>query len=392
MVKKRKSGGESLKRDREEQDLAVLQQAKGRASELIRLGNSDEHVFLMLTLEYEPSFVEQHKDVLLAGAMRKAKKKKAKANPPQQQQQVQAGKKTQKTKPQQREQQKASLSWQPAVAGHGLAAQMQELAEWLVPTAREVQLREQTIARLRQTAEGATVTVVGSFAHGLWLPNADVDVVMEQHAGSLRAVARSIRKIGQRVTLLESARVPIIKYVDSKTGVPVDVSFNIRSGIQLNSLLSSVLEQHRSGDMLIRVVKYYLNGFPKLCDPSCGGLGSYSIFCLCVSFLQHQEAGPPVEAGQSCKAFFGFWGQSFNSDVLGVSLLNGGSFFAKKTHGEDFHGPLTLEDPLDSTNNISRATHRWLEVKRLFLDAFVALSEGKSLAQVVSKTQMKRLR
>ena len=375
--------GRDKKRGRDDTAQA-LQQAKARASELTKLGNADDRVFLLLSLEFAPEFIEEHRGLLLAGAMKKAKKKKKTMTPAKQTE----------AQPPKNELKLGKERWLPRkMAGQALEAQVAALAHWLVPTPREAELRRQTVQRLREQlglGEGASLTVVGSFAHGLYLPNSDVDVVVENHPNAFQRVSRCIHKIGQRVKLIRHARVPICKYEDSKTGVAVDVCFDQRQGVQLNALLDGVLAQFRHGEMLIKVVKFYLSGFPQLCDPACGGLGSYSVFCLAVSFLQHRDPSHAQSASELLLAFLHFWGREFNSDALGVSLLDGGSFFAKGGRGEDFHGPLALEDPLDENNNVGRATHRWADVRRLFAAAHAALSSGTSLVDLVARTHMPR--
>jgi non-canonical poly(A) RNA polymerase PAPD5/7 len=369
------------KRGRDDTAGEVLQEAKARASELTKRGNPDDRVFLQLSLEFTPEFIDEHRAVLLGGAIKKAKKK-ARMQTREDEREEEAALKPSKDR------------WAPRVspAAEALDAQVAALAHWLIPTAHEAEARRHTVQRLREQLKpaDASLTVVGSFAHGLYLPNSDVDVVVENHPNAFQAVSKSARKIGVQVKLIRNARVPIVKYVDSKTGVAVDVCFDQPQGAQLNSLLSGVLAHFGAGKLLIKVVKYYLNGFSQLCDPACGGLGSYSVFCLCVSFLQHRDPSASESVSELLMAFFRFWGREFNSEELGVALLDGGSFFSKSSRSEDFHGPLALEDPLDADNNVGRATRKWSEVRRLFCKAHEALASGKSLAQLVARTHMPR--
>lgn len=120
-----------------------------------------------------------------------------------------------------------------------------------------------------------------------------------------------------------------------------------------------LLPKFQKLEQLVVLVKCFVAGLGLLCDPAFGGLGSYSIFCLCVSLLQHQ-AEDAATLEELLLKFFCFWGREFNSDALGVSLHNGGSFFVKSSRSSpDFRCSLVIEDPLDWHNNIGRPTYRW---------------------------------
>lgn len=88
-----------------------------------------------------------------------------------------------------------------------------------------------------------------------------------------------------------------------------------------------------------------------------GGLGSYSIVCLAVSFLQMHpkirrgEIDPEENLGVLLIEFFELYGKHFNYDEVGVSLTDGGTYFNKHARGwhSDFRkNILCIEDPSDS--------------------------------------------
>ncbi len=225
------------------------------------------------------------------------------------------------------------------------------------------------------------------------LPGGDVDVVLETEL-SLKQLGKHLRRVGTQVMILQYARVPIVKYVDQKTQLPVDVSFS-QNGILLNKLLEGILPRFQDLEPLLFLVKCFVSGLDKLNDPSKGGLGSYSIFCLVVSFLQHNNELEELQGDLSrlFRGFMKFWGSIFNSAALGVSLHAGGSFFAKNERvSADFRTALVLEDPLDALNNVSRATHRWLDVRAAFADASTRLESGSvSLASLMSTIKFQRV-
>jgi non-canonical poly(A) RNA polymerase PAPD5/7 len=87
-----------------------------------------------------------------------------------------------------------------------------------------------------------------------------------------------------------------------------------------------------------------------------GGLGSYSIVCLAVSFLQMHpkirrgEIDPDRNLGVLVMEFFELYGCCFNYDEVGISVRAGGTYFSKRQRGWfDFakRGLLSIEDPAD---------------------------------------------
>ena len=113
---------------------------------------------------------------------------------------------------------------------------MWRYAELVAPDVKEMQQRHSAIQRtvqcVRQVYPAGRVEVTGSSATGLTLPTSDIDLVLltpgtdtsgkqycvallSQLVIPLRAMAT-----GRRVVLIK-ARVPILTWVDSRSGLPV---------------------------------------------------------------------------------------------------------------------------------------------------------------------------
>ena len=77
---------------------------------------------------------------------------------------------------------------------------------------------------------------------------------------------------------------PLIKYNDSETGISIDISFSRASGLDAKHWTLLALKLYPMLRSLVLFVKYYLHlrGFDV---PYQGGLSSYSVICLCISFL-----------------------------------------------------------------------------------------------------------
>jgi non-canonical poly(A) RNA polymerase PAPD5/7 len=87
-----------------------------------------------------------------------------------------------------------------------------------------------------------------------------------------------------------------------------------------------------------------------------GGLGSYSIVCLAISFLQmhpkirNGEIDPEKNLGVLIMEFFEYYGLYFNYNDVGISLRDGGTYFNKahRGWGDPSRGALlSIEDPAD---------------------------------------------
>lgn len=73
-----------------------------------------------------------------------------------------------------------------------------------------------------------------------------------------------------------------------------------------------------------------------------GGVGSYLLFVMCLSFLQqHRVCSSPslmgaVGMGHLVFDFLQLYGRDFNFDTTAVSVRNGGSYFPKVSHWRPF--------------------------------------------------------
>ncbi|KAH9465169.1 hypothetical protein Pst134EA_013062 [Puccinia striiformis f. sp. tritici] len=284
----------------------------------------------------------------------------------------------------------------------------------------------------------------GSFGTKLYLPAGDIDLVIisqqmmnEQKSRILYKLAPLIREnnIGQEVVVIAKAKVPIIKFKTIFGNINVDISINQSNGIvamkKVTELLddicaishefvkpkSSNRKNHKdtasSGEKeeienlhdgeeeeeeekkitkivnelgaakcLILVVKSVLKQ-RGMNEVYTGGLGSYSIICLVVSFLQlhpkiqRGDIDPNKNLGVLLLEFFELYGKHFNFDRTGISVRKGGYYFVKADRGwvrERQPYLLSIEDPADESNDISGGSHNILSVRSAFSGAFDLLS------------------
>lgn len=162
--------------------------------------------------------------------------------------------------------------------------------------------------------------------------------------------------ITDRVTIIAKAKVPIIKFVTRHGRFSVDVSVNQNNGVAAGKIIKNFIRELPALRALVLIIKSFLNQ-RSMNEVFTGGLGSYSIVCLVVSFLQMHpkirrgEIDPEKNLGTLVMEFFELYGLYFNYQEVGISLRDGGSYYNKSRRGwSDFRNPglLSIEDPGDS--------------------------------------------
>ena len=187
----------------------------------------------------------------------------------------------------------------------------------------------------------------GSFAAGLYLPTADMDVVI---------VSNSFRSSGQKVAcqghnqmwrfakyletsrlartnceVITGAKVPIVKFVDRLTGIRVDVSFENDTGVIANDTFSRWKGEFPAMPVLVTVIKQFLM-MRGLNEVQHGGLGGFSVTCLVTSLLQNMprvQSGdviPEQHLGEMLLEFLDFYGNRLDTTRNGITMEPPGYF------------------------------------------------------------------
>ncbi|KAK6157395.1 hypothetical protein DH2020_011643 [Rehmannia glutinosa] len=109
-----------------------------------------------------------------------------------------------------------------------------DFCDFLSPTPEERESRNAAIDSVFDVVKyiwpNAEVEVFGSFKTGLYLPSSDIDVVIlgsnvSRPQMGLQALSRALsqRGIAKKIQVIAKARVPIIKFVEKKSGVAFDI-------------------------------------------------------------------------------------------------------------------------------------------------------------------------
>ena len=151
----------------------------------------------------------------------------------------------------------------------------------------------------------------GSFAAGLYLPNADMDVVVVsqrfwsngfpdicRNFSQMTRLARYLENKGiadpSSVEIIAKAKVPLVKFIDRITNLRVDMSFENDTGLIANNTFQTWKKAYPAMPVLVIVIKQFLmmRGLNEVAN---GGLGGFSVTCLVTSLLQNM---PRVQSGQ----------------------------------------------------------------------------------------------
>ncbi|NXF29188.1 PAPD5 polymerase, partial [Nyctibius bracteatus] len=268
--------------------------------------------------------------------------------------------------------------------------------KYISPRPEEERMRMEVVNRIENVIKelwpNADVQIFGSFKTGLYLPTSDIDLVVfgKWETLPLWTLEEALRKHNvadeNSVKVLDKATVPIIKLTDSFTEVKVDISFNVQNGVKAAQLIKDFIKKYPVLPYLVLVLKQFLLQ-RDLNEVFTGGIGSYSLFLMAVSFLQlhprEDACMPSANYGVLLIEFFELYGRHFNYLKTGIRIKDGGSYVAKDEVQKsmlDGYRPsmLYIEDPLQPGNDVGRSSYGAMQVKQAFDYAYVVLSHAVS--------------
>lgn len=276
-----------------------------------------------------------------------------------------------------------------------LTSEIKDFVKYISPSADEIKNRNKVINNLKEHISSlwpdAELHCFGSFATDLYLPGSDIDCVVISKRGrydnksSLYQLTSYIRNhnLGVEVVPIAKAKVPIIKFVDPKTRIHIDISFEKTNGLTAAKLIIDWLSQTPGLRELVLIVKHFL-AVRKLNEVHVGGLGGFSIICLVYSFLKlhprlsTNNIDPLENLGCLLIEFFELYGYNFGYDNVALAFnSNKEPIYLTKRSNPDLLGrnpfSLAIQDPFDPSNNISRGSFNLKDIKRAFGGAFELL-------------------
>ncbi|KAK2489122.1 hypothetical protein MC885_013386 [Smutsia gigantea] len=302
-----------------------------------------------------------------------------------------------------------SRTYSPGI--QGLHEEIIDFYNFMSPCPEEAAMRREVVKRIETVVKdlwpAADVQIFGSFSTGLYLPTSDIDLVVfgKWERPPLQLLEQALRKHNVAepcsIKVLDKATVPIIKLTDQETEVKVDISFNMETGVRAAEFIKNYMKKYSLLPYLILVLKQFLLQ-RDLNEVFTGGISSYSLILMAISFLQGilesvqnvdallLQLHPRIDArradenlGMLLVEFFELYGRNFNYLKTGIRIKEGGAYIAKEeimkamTSG---YRPsmLCIEDPLLPGNDVGRSSYGAMQVKQVFDYAYIVLSHAVS--------------
>ncbi|XP_061738534.1 terminal nucleotidyltransferase 4A [Nerophis ophidion] len=276
----------------------------------------------------------------------------------------------------------------------GLHEEVMDFYNFMSPRPEEAAMRKEVVKRIERIIKElwptADVQIFGSFSTGLYLPTSDIDLVVfgKWERPPLQELEQALRKYNVAepfsIKVLDKATVPIIKLTDQETQVKVDISFNVETGVKAASFIKDYVQKYPVLPYLIFVLKQFLLQ-RDLNEVFTGGISSYSLILMVISFLQlHPRIdarNPNENLGVLLIEFFELYGRHFNYLKTGIRIKNGGAYIAKDEMAmSNGYRPsmLCIEDPLLPGNDVGRGSYGAMHVRQVFDYAYTVLSHAVS--------------
>ncbi|XP_020490197.2 terminal nucleotidyltransferase 4A isoform X1 [Labrus bergylta] len=279
---------------------------------------------------------------------------------------------------------------------NGLHEEIMDFFNFMSPRPEEEAMRRNVVNRIESVIKDlwptARVEIFGSFSTGLYLPTSDIDLVVfgQWDHPPLQELEQALKKHNVAgpypIKVLDKATVPIIKLTDHETEVKVDISFNVETAVKAAQFIKSYLKKYTVLPPLIFVLKQFLLQ-RDLNEVFTGGISSYSLILMAISFLQlHPRIDTRrtnINLGILLIEFFELYGRDFNYIKTGIRVKNGGAYLSKeemlKAMGSGNRpSMLCIEDPIQPGNDVGRSSYGVLQVKQVFDFAYMVLSHGVS--------------
>ncbi|CAL8248580.1 unnamed protein product [Lota lota] len=279
---------------------------------------------------------------------------------------------------------------------NGLHEEIVDFFNFMSPRPEEEAMRRNVVNRIEGVIKDlwptSRVEIFGSFSTGLYLPTSDIDLVVfgKWDSPPLQELEQALRKHNiagpHPIKVLDKATVPIIKLTDHETEVKVDISFNVETAVRAAQLIKGYLKRYTVLPPLIFVLKQFLLQ-RDLNEVFTGGISSYSLILMAISFLQLH---PRIDArrtninlGILLIEFFQLYSRDFNYLKMAIRVKNGGTYLSKEELIQSMGNGsrpsmLCIEDPVQPDNDVGRSSYGVLQVKQVFDFAYMVLSHGVS--------------
>ena len=278
-----------------------------------------------------------------------------------------------------------------------------DLTDYQAYVKEQISIKEPVIKEILQELQSVVneinsnykVNLYGSYCTGLCLPWSDIDTVITCESGQTDEyfLSRLYYKLTNKPWVkdhkfIENTAIPIIKLVSNdKFNFHIDISEESEKhfGLKTVELVKSYLKAYSVLEPIILALKTLLNN-GNLNNPYTGGLSSYGLILMVVSFIQseidnekYNENSPNI-LGETFLNVLGHYGIFFDynnyviitypvDDTNDTSDRDNSFSFVPNAH------ELIIVDPLNKQNNVAKSTFQFMNIKMGFLIAFMVAKE-----------------
>lgn len=247
------------------------------------------------------------------------------------------------------------------------------------------------------------VNLYGSYTTGLCLPWSDIDVVLINQKDSHYADDYLLGRLyGKLVTkqwvkqhkYIKSTNIPIIKLISNEMfqqfHIDISVQCDKHFGLKCVELVKSFLKEYEELEPIVLALKTLLNN-GNLNNPYTGGLSSYGLILMVVSFIQEQinkegkvNRDSPTLLGETFIQILEHYGIKFDYQKFYIKTCSPADF---DNNNNGFNGQegqfffdqgmhdLIIIDPLNHQNNVAKSTFQFMNIKMAFMIAFMVAKE-----------------
>ncbi|XP_071716223.1 uncharacterized protein [Rutidosis leptorrhynchoides] len=268
-----------------------------------------------------------------------------------------------------------------------------DFCDFLSPTAEEQVSRSTAVESVSDVIKyiwpRCKVEVFGSFKTGLFLPSSDVDmVILDSNIRTpqmgLHALSRALSQKGvaKKIQVIAKARVPIIKFVEKRSGISFDVSFDMDNGPKAAEYIQDAISKWPPLRPLCLILKVFLQQ-RELNEVYSGGIGSYALLAMLIAMLRNSldtHVSAEHNLGVLLVTFFDMYGRKLNTSDVGVSCNEGGTFYSKKSKGflnANRRSLISIQDPQAPDNDIGKNSFNYFQIKSAFGMACSTLTNAK---------------
>ena len=239
------------------------------------------------------------------------------------------------------------------------------------------------------------VHLYGSHATNLCLPWSDIDVVLinkkNPNSNNVQVLLSQIyehlmqKNWVKEIKFLSGASTPIVKLIssDNYNNMHIDISIqdDKHFGLKCVDLVNNFISQYESLKPLVLVLKNILK-IANLNDPYKGGISSYGLILMIVSFLQAQKrVGNDISINENNlgKLFFDFvnhYGLKFDPRKY-IIIAKKNEYDENEINFQNIQigSGLVIIDPLNTINNVAKSCFQFFNIKMSFIICIITLKE-----------------